>query len=125
MLPTQITVRSISDTPTIEHHVHKYVKKINRIYKKITSCRVVIDTAQRHKHKGKLFSISIDITIPGKELVSHKQNQNLYVAIRHGFAAIERLLKKHVKRKQIAADKYSIHPMIDTLKQYPTIMNTG
>jgi len=104
----QITVRSISDSPTIEYHIRKHLGKLNRIYSKINNCRVVIDVPQNHKHKGKIFSVSIDITIPGKELISRKQSQNLYIAIRDSFKAIERLLEKHIKRKTISTNKYHI-----------------
>ena len=45
---------------------------------------------------------------PGKELISRKQSQNLYVAIRDSFAAIEKLLEKHIKRKPISTNKYHI-----------------
>ncbi|HZW60729.1 MAG TPA: HPF/RaiA family ribosome-associated protein [Candidatus Babeliales bacterium] len=108
MSSLQITVRSITDSPTIEYHIRKHFGKLNRIYSKISNCRVVIDVPQNHKHKGKIFSVSLDITIPGKELISRKQSQNLYVAIRDSFAAIEKLLEKHIKRKTICTNKYHI-----------------
>lgn len=92
-----------------------------RIYSKISNCRVVIDVPQNHKHKGKIFSVSIDITIPGKELISRKQSQNLYVAIRDSFAAIEKLLEKHIKRK-ISTNKYHIYPMDHNLQTKDTNM---
>lgn len=108
MSSLQITIRSISDSPTIEYHIRKHFDKLNRIYSKISHCRVVIDVPQNHKHKGKIFSVSIDIKTPGKELISRKQSQNLYVAIRDSFAAIEKLLEKHIKRKPISTNKYHI-----------------
>src|SRR5579883_989815 len=106
MSSLQITVRSISDSPTIEYHIRKHFGKLNRIYNKISNCRVVIDVPQNHKHKGKIFSVSIDITILGKELISRKQSQNLYIAIRDSFAAIDKLLEKHIKRKPISSNKF-------------------
>lgn len=109
MSSIQITLRYISDSPTIEYHIRKHFDKMNKMYRKISNCRVVIDVPQNHKHKGKIFSVSLDITIPGKELISRKQNQNLYVAIRDSFAAIEKLLKKHIKRKITAIKKYSFY----------------
>jgi ribosomal subunit interface protein len=117
MSQIQITVRSIPDSPTIEYHVIKHFKKINKIYPKMSNCRVVIDAPQKHKHKGKVFSISIDITIPGKELVSRKQNQNLFVAIRDGFSAIEKLLEKYTKKKKNSLGKYYMLGMRDSIKQ--------
>jgi ribosomal subunit interface protein len=113
----QIIVRSITDSPTIDYHVIKYFKKINKIYPRISNCRVVIDAPQRHKHKGKMFSINIDITIPGKEVVCRKQNQNLYVAIRDGFSAIEKLLEKSTKKRKNTLGVYDITGMSNPVKQ--------
>lgn len=109
MSSLQITVRSISGSPTIEYHIRKYFDKLSSIYSKISHCRVVIDVPQNHKHK--IFSVRIDIKIPGKELISRKKSQNLYVAIRDSFVAIEKLLEKHIKRKAIFSNKYHIYPV--------------
>jgi len=96
----QLTVRSISDTPTIDYHVRKHYNRLINTYNKLSSCHVVIDAPQRKKQKGKLFGVSIDLTVPGKELASHKQNENLFIAIRDSFDAVERLLERHLKKKQ-------------------------
>lgn len=110
MSPIQITIRSVPDSLAIEQHIIKHFKKLDRLYKRINCCRVVVDVTQKHKHQGKLFSVSIDMLIPGKELViSKKQNQNLYVTIRDGFAAIKKLLEKYAKRKPIHIDKSSLY----------------
>lgn len=100
MLPIQITVRSLPDSPAIENHIHKHFEKLQRQVKRVTYCHVVVDVTQNHKRQGKIFSIHIDLKIPGKELlISHKQNQDLYVAIRDGFNAIRKLIQKISKPK--------------------------
>jgi ribosome-associated translation inhibitor RaiA len=64
-----------------------------------------------------MFSINIDITIPGKELVCRKQNQNLYVAIRDGFSAIEKLLEKSTKKRKNTLGIHEITGMSNPVKQ--------
>jgi ribosome-associated translation inhibitor RaiA len=105
MSQLQINFRSISPSPAVKYNIEKYFKKINRIYHKIQTCKVTIDVTKKNVHKIKLFTISIDITIPGKELVTRKQNNNLHIAIRDGFCAAEKLLDKYCKRKQTTFDK--------------------
>ena len=95
----QITVRSITDSPTIEFHVNKHFAKLCKLSEKISKCHVVVDATHRHKLKGKMFRITIDLTMGGRELVCRKENGNLFVAIREGFTAIEKLMKKSVKKK--------------------------
>lgn len=99
MSAIQITFRSIPHSSTVEYHINKHFKKISSIYNKVNHCKVVIDVEQKNKHKGKLFSINLYVTTPGHKLFCKKQNQNLYVAIWEGFNSLDKLLKKHCKRK--------------------------
>lgn len=107
MSTVQTTIRGMSSTPVINYHIDRHFNKLKRVYSKINKCRVVVDLIKNNTHKGKLYSVCIDITIPGKELVSKKQHPNLFVAIRNGFLAIEQLLEKHHKKKVIFNKNYS------------------
>src|SRR3990167_9740037 len=96
MLPIQITVRDVSASSTLDAHIRKYAQKLNQFYDRITSCRVVVELLKKHKNQGKLYSVHLDLTVPGKELVvTHKRNQDIYIAIRDAFKAIERQLEEH------------------------------
>lgn len=106
MSTTQITFRSVPHSPTVEYHINKHLKKIFAIYNKVNHCRVVVDAEHKHKNKGKPFSISIYATIPGHELFCKKQHQNLYVAIWEGFNSLDKLLKKHCKRKLTSINNF-------------------
>lgn len=106
MSTVQTTVRGISSTPAIDYHIDRHFNKLKRAYRKINTCRVVIDLAKNNTHKDKLYSVCIDITLPGKELVSKKQDSNLFIAIRNGFLALEQLLEKHHKKKLSFSKSY-------------------
>lgn len=121
MLPVQITMKDIPLTPTIENKIRKKAEKLTRLYDRIISCRVVVESPQRHKHRGKLFKIRIDLSVPGKELiVNHKQNENAYAAIRDAFKAMERQLEEfsrkqhgHVKSHQDVMHGYVTKMLVD------------
>lgn len=98
MSTVQTTIRSISSTSAIDYYIDKHFNKLKRAYGKINKCRVVIDLAKNNTYKDKRYSVCIDITLPGKELVSKKEAPNIYIAIRNGFLALEQLLKKHKKK---------------------------
>jgi ribosomal subunit interface protein len=110
MSKLQITVRSVSDTPVIQYHVNKYFEKLLRTTNKLISCKVVIDAEQRHRNRAKIFSVTIDVALPRKILVSRKMNLNLFVAVREAFIAIEKSLQKYNKRKIISIDRYRSTP---------------
>ena len=100
MLPVQITIRDIPISSAIEFLIRKKAEKLKQFYDRISSCRVVLELPQKHKHQGKIYNVRIDMTVPGKEFVStHKHDQDIYVAIRDAFKAIERQLEEHSRKR--------------------------
>lgn len=113
MSTVQTTIRSISSTPAINYHIDRHFKKLKRVYSKINKCKVVVDLAKNNTHKDKLYSVCIDIIMPGRELVSKKQDPNLFIAIRNSFLALEQLLAKHHKKKVLCSRNHAHY-----LRQY-------
>ena len=107
MSKLQINFRSVTPSSAVKYQIEKYFNKICKNYHKIQTCKVTIDVTKKQVDKIKLFTIIIDITIPRKELITKKINNNLYVAIRDGFCAAEKLLDKNCKRKQVSFNKYT------------------
>ena len=70
------------------------------------SCRVVVEIPHKHKHKGDIFHVKIDITVPQGEVVVSKepgQNQaheDVYVAIRDAFDAVRRRLEDYARKQR-------------------------
>jgi ribosomal subunit interface protein len=100
MLPVQITIRDIPVSAALESHIRKRAEKLSRFNNRIISCRVVVELPQKHKRQGKLHNIRIDITVPGKELVvTRKQDEDIYIAIRDAFNAVTRVLEEHSRKR--------------------------
>ncbi len=105
-IPVQITFRDMEPSAAIEERVRERAAKLERHFDRITSCRVLIEEPHLHQHKGKLFHVRIDITVPGGELVANRSpgdnhaHEDVYVAIRDAFNAIERQLEDHAQKKK-------------------------
>ena len=85
----------------IEAKINDKSEKLDRFYERIMSCRVVVEESQSRRHQGKLYSVRIDITVPGKELaVSRQENEDAYVAVRDAFDAAVRLLEEHGRQQR-------------------------
>jgi len=98
-LPLQITARDIELTEAIETAVRKKAEKLDQYSDRIMACRVVIECPHKHQHKGVLYNVHIDLTLPGAELVVKREpNEDLYVALRDAFAAAGRQLREHIDR---------------------------
>jgi ribosomal subunit interface protein len=80
----------------IETNVTEKAAKLDRYFDRIMSCRVVVEETQRRRHQGNLFSVRIDLTVPGKEIaVSRQEHEDAYVAVRDAFNVAARLVEEH------------------------------
>ncbi len=98
-IPLQVTFRNIPYSEAIETNIKEKAAKLDRFYERIMSCRLVVEESQRRHRQGKLYSVHIDITVPGKELaVTRAENEDAYVAVRDAFEAAYRQLEEHARR---------------------------
>ena len=102
-IPLQITFRDMEPSEAVEINVREKAQKLERFAEHITSCRVTIEAPHKHHHKGQLYAINIDITLPGEEIVANRNpdknhaHEDIYVAIRDAFKAAQRQLEDYVR----------------------------
>jgi ribosomal subunit interface protein len=100
MYSVKVTIRDTPKSQFLEDHIIKKAFKLNQYCQQISKCRVVVDMPQKHKHQGKLFRVSIELNVKGKELVvNRKLDEDVYVAIAQAFDAIERKLENYSHRR--------------------------
>jgi ribosomal subunit interface protein len=105
-LPLQITFRNMEPSSAVEAAVRERVERLDHFHPRIMGCRVVVEAPHRHQHKGKLYGIKVDLTIPGAEIaVTHEGRQNhahedVYVAIHDTFDSVARLLEDRVRKQR-------------------------
>lgn len=122
-IPVQITFRGMSASPAAEARIHEKTNKLNTFYERITSCRVVVEAPHKRQKKGKLYLVSIDVTVPGGEFVVNtgkrfnRSHEDLYVAIRDAFDAMRRRLEDHNResRGQVKAHEVPPHGTVAQL----------
>jgi ribosomal subunit interface protein len=103
-IPLQISFDGVDPSPAVEARIREKAARLERFHDRIVGCKVVVEAPHRHQHKGKLYNVRIDISVPGKDVfVGHSGPQNhahedVYVAIRDAFDAAGRLLEDHARR---------------------------
>ena len=98
-LPLQITLRDISHSDAIESHIREKAEKLDHLFPHIMSNHVVVEMPGKHKHQGKHFCVSLDVRVPGAELVvNHHRHEDAYIALRDAFDAAKRQLEDHHRR---------------------------
>ncbi|MSO70958.1 MAG: ribosome-associated translation inhibitor RaiA [Alphaproteobacteria bacterium] len=99
----QIDFHNMDHSPAVEERLRERAGKLDHIFDRIIGCRVVIEAPHRHSRKGKLYSVRIDLSVPGKEFVANRNgskdhaHEDVYVAIRDAFDAITRQLEDYVR----------------------------
>jgi len=95
----QVVFHNIDQSEALIDNVNKRIQKLQRFSNDIIGGRVVLDSPHNNHHKGKVFSVAIEIQTSGRVVVV-KQGQHdkaahedIYVAVRDAFNAAERQLK--------------------------------
>ncbi len=105
-LPLQVTYRDLAPSPAVTARIREKAGKLERFYDRITACRVVIEAPHAHRHKGRIYHVRIDLTVPDGELVVSREHHDradhtdLYVALRDAFDAAGRQLKAYARRRR-------------------------
>jgi cold shock CspA family protein len=115
-VPLQITFRHLEPSPAIEAKVREKAAKLERFAEYVTSCHVVIEAPHRRHHQGNLFHVTIDLTVPGGELIVnrernlHHAHEEAHVALRDAFDAAVRQLEDYVRRRRVDVKHHEESP---------------
>jgi len=103
-IPLQISFRNMDPSPAVEERIRKKAAKLERFHDRIVGCTVVVEAPHRHHHKGKLYSVRVDISVPGKDVVVDRAkpvdhaHEDVYVAVRDAFDAAVRRLEDRTRK---------------------------
>jgi len=115
-LPLSVTFRGMDSSSAIENDIARQVEKLERRFGRIMSCRVVVEAPHKHQQKGRLYRVSVDLKVPGREIAANSTgpkdhaHEDMHVAIRDAFEAVKRRLQDHA-RKGLGATKTKEIPL--------------
>ena len=124
-IPLQLTFRNMPPSEAIEAHIREKAAKLDLFHHRIMSCRVVVEAPHRHHHKGKLYHVRIDMTVPGGELVvnreptKHAAHKDIYVAIRDAFGGARRMLQDYARRQRRQVKLHDTPPVARVSRLFP------
>lgn len=126
-LPLQITFRNMHPSQAVESAVREKARKLERFYDRIVGCRVVVEAPHRQHHKGNLFHVRVDLTVPDDELVVSREapnqhaHEDVYVALRDAFDALMRQLKEYARRRRGEVKRRHEEPGPFALEPAPSV----
>lgn len=105
-VPVQISFHGCDHSDAVQSDIHAHITKIEEFYGRITRCRVVVELPHKSHAQGKLFHFNIDMTLPGAGHLVHNDrgsdpaHEDVHVALRDAFNAVENQLKKIVGKRR-------------------------
>jgi ribosomal subunit interface protein len=100
-IPLQITIRDMPHSEALETQIREKAAKLEEFHDRITSCRVRVEQIGQHQHKGRQFRVSVDVRVPGREIVANRDHdQDVYVALRDAFDAVKRQVEEAVRTQR-------------------------
>ncbi len=122
-IPLQISFRNMDPSPAVEARIREKAAKLERFHDRIVGCTVVVEAPHRHHHKGKLYNVRIEISVPGKNVVVDRArpidhaHEDVYVALRDAFDAAVRRLEDQTRkmRGSVKAHEEPTHGKIENL----------
>lgn len=104
-IPLEVKFRNMDPSPAVEARIREKAAKLERFHDRIIGCVVVVEAPHRHHNKGKLYSVRIDISVPGKDhlIVDRAKpldhsHEDVYVAVRDAFNAAARQIEDYNRR---------------------------
>jgi ribosomal subunit interface protein len=103
---TQVLFRGVDHSDAVEEAVQKRAEKLERYSDQIQSLRVTVESPHNNHHKGKVYRVGVEAFIPNHDIVvNHDQHdkhahEDIYVAIRDTFDAVERQIKEINEKKR-------------------------
>jgi cold shock CspA family protein len=108
----QISFDDLPVDEAVREAALEHVARLEKTYDRITGCHVVIAQPHRHHREGRLYSVRVDLVVPGSEIVVNRNHpadhahEDVYVALRDSFDAARRRLEDHARHLRGAVKRH-------------------
>lgn len=95
MSTTQIQLRHITRSPALTARIRELTDKLEHHNPRITRCHVIVEAETHRSRKGKQYDVKVDVSVAGGPdcAVTRRHDEDVYVALRDAFHALERQLE--------------------------------
>ena len=109
----QVSFDDIPIDEAVRDAALRHIDELESTYDRITGCHVVVAQPHRHHREGRLYSVRVDLIVPGTEIVVNRNHpldhahEDVFVALRDSFNAARRRLEDHVRHLRGAAKSHT------------------
>lgn len=123
--PLEIEFRNMDPSDAVEAAVAERCRKLERFAEDVIRCKVTVEAPHRHHAKGKLYHVSIDLHVPGTEIIvnrdpgEHHAHEDVYVAVRDAVNAAARQLEDYVRVRRGKVKTHETPPHGEVSELHP------
>ena len=105
-IPLEINFRNMEHSDFVASAIEDKIGKLDRFATHIMRCKVTVEAPHKHHAKGNIYHVSIDIHVPGTEIIVNREpsknhaHEDVYVAIRDAISAAGRQLQDYVRQSR-------------------------
>ncbi|CAG0984400.1 Cold shock-like protein [Phycisphaerales bacterium] len=124
-VPINIAFQGVPVSEAVQRAVWRHGAELERFYDRMTGCHVVIAAPHRRQHKGALYSVRLDIAVPGEVIVVNKDHhlahahENVYIALCDAFHTARRVLEDYVRRARGQVKAHASAPSGRVARLFP------
>jgi cold shock CspA family protein len=115
-LPVQTTFRHMLPDESVEKIIRRKARSLERFFPRLTGCRVMVEAPHRHRRKGYLYRVRVDLGLPRRVLVAgrapsaRQAHHEVEVAVRDAFDAARRILQDAARKRRGQIKEHSGTP---------------
>lgn len=100
LIPLKIIFRGIPAFDTVAEEIRRQVATLDRYSDYLHACRVTIDSAGKHRQRGLLWAVRLDLTIDGGEYAIDRghHHEDIDMLLGDAFATAAKTLQSHHMR---------------------------
>jgi ribosome-associated translation inhibitor RaiA len=89
----EVTFRGMPNSPTAEAAIHRWVARMEHVYRRIQRCTVVVDRPHRNQRHGNEFHVRVELAVPDGDIAVSRDSADVYFAISDAFRVARRQLQ--------------------------------
>lgn len=105
-MTVEITFHQVAESAALRHNIEDHAARLEKFAGNLSSCRVVVEPAERRHHQGNRYRVRIHLTLPGGTIDAgqtpdqDQSHEDVYVAVRDAFDAARRQLEDFVRQRR-------------------------
>lgn len=125
MMDLKVQYLDFTESEAVTAAVEAHAEALEKSFRRVMSCHVVISRPHRKLHQGGIYHIKIRLHVPGSQIIIDKEpglnhaHEDVYIAIRDAFLAARRRVEEfsRIKSGQIKSKNGPQHARIIRLEK--------